>query len=165
MKIKSVKNNGTKNDHGAGDFKHCAGRYALVAGRFNRAITDELVQGATEALTGHGIDLADIDCKWVPGAFEMPMVAKKLVETRRYMAVIALGAVIRGATAHFDFVAGECARGIAQLNLHSDIPIIFGVLTTDTVEQAVERADTGAANKGADYALAALEMVSLLKQL
>lgn len=159
MKIKDMKNNQ------AGDFKNCSGRYALVAGRFNRSITDQLVQGTTEALTGHGIDIAEIDCKWVPGAFEIPMVAKKLVETKRYAAVITLGAVIRGATAHFDFVAGECARGIAQLNLQSDIPIIFGVLTTDTVEQAIERAATNASNQGADYALAALEMVSLLKQL
>ncbi|WP_423909422.1 6,7-dimethyl-8-ribityllumazine synthase [Candidatus Spongiihabitans sp.] len=160
MQIKAMKNN-----QADGELKNCSGRYALVAGRFNRAITDQLVQGATEALTGYGIDIAEIDCKWVPGAFEIPMAAKKLVETRRYMAVIALGAVIRGATAHFDFVAGECARGIAQLNLQSDIPIIFGVLTTDTLEQAVERADAKAGNQGADYALAALEMVSLLKQL
>lgn len=160
MEIKAAKNN-----QAGRDFKNCAGRYVLVAGRFNHSITEQLVQGATEALSGHGIEPADIDCKWVPGAFEIPMVARKLVETRRYVAVIALGAVIRGATAHFDFIAGECARGIAQLNLQSDIPVIFGVLTTDTVDQAIERADVKVANKGSDFALAALEMVSLLKQL
>lgn len=160
MNIKDMKNN-----QSASDFKHCAGRYALVAGRFNRAITEQLVQGTTEALIGYGIEVAEIDCMWVPGAFEIPMVAKKLVGSGRYAAVIALGAVIRGETAHFDFVAGECARGIAQLNMQSDIPIIFGVLTTDTIEQAVERADVKVGNRGTDYALAALEMVSLLKQL
>ncbi len=149
----------------SGDFTNCSGRYALVASRFNHFITDQLIQGATDTLTLHGIDDTDIDCIWVPGAFEIPQVAKKLVESANYAAIISLGAVIRGATAHFDFVAGECAKGIAQLSLQSDIPIIFGVLTVDTIEQAIERAGTKAGNKGADCALAALEMVSLLKQL
>lgn len=148
----------------SGNLKNCSGRYALVGGRFNQFITDRLIQGATDTLTGRGIDSADIDCFWVPGAFEIPLVARKLTETGNYAAIITLGAVIRGATAHFDFVAGACANGIAQLSLQSDIPVIFGVLTTDTVEQAVERADSKADNRGADCALAALEMVSLLKQ-
>ncbi len=149
----------------SGNFKDCRGRYGLVAGRFNHFITDRLIQGATDTLTRHGINSTEIDCIWVPGAFEMPLVAKKLVESGNYTAIITLGAVIRGATAHFDFVAGECASSIAQLNLQSDIPVIFGVLTTDTIEQAIERAGSKAGNKGADCALAALEMVSLLKQL
>lgn len=149
----------------SGDFKLCGGRYGLVAGRFNHFITDKLVQGAVDTLSRHGIPDTDIDCVWVPGSFEIPMVAKKLAESSNYAAVITLGAVIRGATAHFDYVAGECARGIAQINLHCSVPVIFGVLTTDTIEQAIERAGTKSGNKGAESALAALEMVSLLKQL
>jgi len=148
-----------------GDFKNCIGRYALVAGRFNNFISEKLVQGAVDTLTRHGISETDIECIWVPGAFEIPTVAKKLAESGKYSAVITLGAVIRGATSHFDYVAGECAKGIAQLNLQVDIPIIFGVLTTDTIEQAIERAGTKAGNKGSDSALAAMEMVSLLNQL
>ena len=149
----------------SGDFKNCSGKFALVAGRFNHFITDKLIQGAVDTLSRHGIDESEIDCVWVPGAFEIPMISKKLVESQNYSAIITLGAVIRGATSHYDFVAGECAKGIAQLNLQSDIPIIFGVLTTDTIEQAIERAGTKSGNKGADAALAALEMVSLIKQL
>jgi 6,7-dimethyl-8-ribityllumazine synthase len=149
----------------SGDFKNCSGRYALVAGQFNHFITEKLVQGAVDALTRHGIPETDIRCCWVPGAFEIPMVAKKLADSGSYAAVITLGAVIRGATSHYDYVAGECARGIAQLNLQVDVPVIFGVLTTDTIEQAIERAGTKAGNKGAESALAAMEMVSLLNQL
>ncbi len=146
----------------SGNFIDCKDRYAIVAGRFNHFITDKLVAGANDTLARHGIAESDIDCIWVPGAFEIPMVARKLANSDRYSAVITLGAVIRGATPHFDFVAGECVRGIAQLNLQNDVPVIFGVLTTDTIEQAIERAGTKAGNKGADAALAALEMVSLL---
>ena len=145
------------------------GRYAIVAGRFNQVITDKLLAGAAGEFDRHGIDSNHIRCIWVPGAFEIPMACKRVIASGKYDAIIALGAVIRGETPHFDFVAGECARGIAQLNLHGDTPVIFGVLTTDTVEQAVARADTstdaGAKNKGAAAALAALEMVGLMKQL
>ena len=137
----------------------------MVAGRFNQFITDRLVAGATETLVSHGISEEEIDCIWVPGAFEIPMAARRLVESGRYECVIALGAVIRGATAHFDYVAGECAHGIAQLNLSSKVPVIFGVLTTDTVEQAIERAGTKAGNKGVDAARAGIEMVDLLKKI
>lgn len=149
----------------SGDLKNCAGHYALIAGRFNHVITDKLIEGAIAALTENGISHSDIDCWWVPGAFEMPMMAQKLLQTRNYSAMITLGAVIRGETAHFDFVANECARGIARLNIEDNKPIIFGVLTTNTVEQAVERADIKAGNRGGDCALAAMEMVSLLRQL
>ncbi len=146
----------------SGNFVDCKGRYAIVAARFNHFITDKLVAGALDALIRHGIVESDIDCVWVPGAFEIPMAARKLAHSNRYSAVITLGAVIRGATPHFDYVAGECARGIAVLSRESDVPVIFGVLTTDTIEQAIERAGTKAGNKGADAALAALEMVSLM---
>ena len=149
----------------SGDFNHPSGRYAMVAGRFNQFITDRLVAGATETLVSHGILEEEIDCIWVPGAFEIPMAARRLVESGKYECVIALGAVIRGATAHFDYVAGECARGIAQLNLSGDVPVIFGVLTTDTVEQAIERAGTKAGNKGVDAARAGIEMADLLKKI
>ncbi len=148
-----------------GDFTQSGARYALVAGQFNHMITDKLVQGAVGVLQGHGIASADIDCVWVPGAFEIPAVARRLAKTGQYGAIITLGAVIRGATAHFDYVAGECASGIARLNQELEIPVIFGVLTTDTVEQALERAGSKSGNKGGDAALAALQMVSLLKQI
>ncbi len=151
--------------HISGDFKDCSGRFALVAGRFNHFITDKLVQGAVDALARHGIAESRIDCVWVPGAFEIPVVSKKLVDSKNYSAIITLGAVIRGATSHYDLVCGECAKGIAQSNLAGETPVIFGVLTTDTIEQAIERAGTKAGNKGADAALAALEMVSLMKRL
>ncbi len=141
------------------------GRYALVCGRFNRFITDRLVQGAADVLLRHGVAAAAIDCIWVPGAFEIPQAVSRVLAAKRYQAVITLGAVVRGATPHFDYVAGECAAGIARLSLEAEIPVVFGVLTVDTLEQAVERAGAKAGNKGADAALAALEMVSLLQQL
>lgn len=139
------------------------GEYAIVAGRFNQRITDQLVAGARETLGRHGIHSEDIHCFWVPGAFEIPMICRELADMDGYEAIIALGAVIRGETAHFDYVAGECARGIARLNLEKDTPIIFGVLTTDTVEQASRRADINSGNKGGAAALAALEMAGLMK--
>jgi len=148
-----------------GNFKQCVGRYALVAGRFNQFITDKLIQGAVDTLVRHSIDHTNIDCIWVPGAFEIPIVSRKIAESRKYSAVITLGAVIRGATPHFDYVSRECASGVARLNYIGDVPVIFGVLTTDTVEQAVERAGMKEGNKGNDAAMAALEMVSLLKQI
>ena len=149
----------------SGDFRHCAGRYGLVAGRFNHFITDKLIQGAVDMLTRHGTSDSDIDCVWVPGAFEIPMAARTMVEAKRYSAIITLGAVIRGSTPHFDYVAGECAGGVARLNHVGNTPVIFGVLTTDTIEQSIERAGTKAGNKGGEAAMTALEMVSLLKQL
>ena len=118
-----------------------------------------------DALQRHGIDESDIECFWVPGAFEIPQIARRQAVSGKYQAVITLGAVIRGATPHFDFVAGECASGISRINLDQDVPVIFGVLTVDTIEQAIERAGTKAGNKGADAALTALEMVSLHNQL
>lgn len=149
----------------SGNFLNCGGRYAIVAGRFNHFITDKLIQGAVDAWRRHGIGDEEVDVVWVPGAFEMPFAARKLIATGNYQAVITLGAVIRGATPHFDYVAGECASGVARLNLESNIPVVFGVLTTDTIEQAIERAGTKAGNKGADAAMTALEMVSLVKQI
>ena len=148
-----------------GDFTQCDGRYAIVAGRFNHFITDKLVEGAMDMLERHGVAPDAIDCVWVPGAFEIPMIARKVVQSKQYDAIITLGAVIRGSTPHFDFVAGECAGGVARLNNEGDVPVIFGVLTTDTIEQAIERAGTKAGNKGGEAALTAIEMVSLLKQL
>lgn len=148
-----------------GNFIECEGRYAIVAGRFNHFITDKLIEGALDVFSRHGISDSDIDLVWVPGAFEIPFAVGKLIRTGKYDSVITLGAVIRGATPHFDYVAGECASGIARLNVESDIPIVFGVLTTDTIEQAIERAGSKAGNKGADAAMTALEMVSIARQI
>ncbi len=142
-----------------------SGRYVIVVGEFYPAITGKLVEGAEAALARHGVGPGQIRRVSVPGAFEIPMACRKLAASGEYAAVIALGAVIRGETAHFDYVAGECARGIAQLNLQGDIPVIFGVLTTDTADQAEERADPAAGDKGGAAAEAALEMVSLLRTL
>ncbi len=140
-------------------------RIAIVAARFNEFIVDSLVRGAVDALLRHGASQKDITLVRVPGAWEMPWAVKKLASSRRYDAVIALGAVIRGATPHFDFVAGECAKGVAQAGLAGDVPVAFGVLTTDSIEQALERAGTKAGNKGADAAMSAIEMARLLPQL
>ncbi len=148
-----------------GNFIECEGRYAIVAGRFNHFITDKLIEGALDVFSRHGISDSDIDLVWVPGAFEIPFAVGKLIRSGKYDSVITLGAVIRGATPHFDYVAGECASGIARLNVESDIPIVFGVLTTDTIEQAIERAGSKAGNKGADAAMTALEMVSIARQI
>ena len=133
-------------------------RIAIVAARFNRFIVDQLLAGAGDALDRHGIDPSNRALVWVPGAFEIPLVADQFAASGRYDAVIALGAVIRGGTPHFDYVAGECARGLSSVSLKHGVPIAFGVLTTDTVEQAVERASTEDGNKGFDVAVAALEM-------
>ncbi len=140
-------------------------RVALVAGRFNEFIVEGLVRGATDTLVRHGALAADIDTYYVPGAFELPLVVKKLASASRYDAVIALGAVVRGATPHFDYVAGECSSGLARIALDTGVPVAFGVLTVDTLEQAIERAGTKAGNKGAEAALAAIEMVNLLRQI
>jgi 6,7-dimethyl-8-ribityllumazine synthase len=139
--------------------------FAIVASRFNSFIVDALVNGAVDALTRHGVPDKNITLIKVPGAFELPLVAKKVAASGKYDAIIALGAVIRGSTPHFDYVAGECAKGIGQVGMTHDLPVIFGVLTTDTIEQAIERAGTKAGNKGMEAALSALELVSLLRKL
>jgi 6,7-dimethyl-8-ribityllumazine synthase len=140
-------------------------KIAIVAGRFNEIITNKLLGGAVDAFKRHGGDEKDIDLAWVPGAFEIPLVAKKLAETKKYDAVICLGAVIRGATPHFDMVANETTKGIAAVGLQTGVPIIFGVLTTDNIEQAVERAGSKAGNKGFEAVTTAIEMVNLMKQI
>jgi 6,7-dimethyl-8-ribityllumazine synthase len=140
-------------------------RFALVVSRFNDFVVEPLVRGAVDALKRHGAGEKQIEIVRVPGAFDIPVVARKLAQSRRYEALVALGAVIRGQTPHFDYVAGECASGLARIALESGVPIGFGVLTTDTVEQAVDRAGGKAGNKGADAALAALEMANLLRRL
>jgi len=148
-----------------GQFNATGMRFAIVAGRFNETITEQLVSGALDCLHRHGADDGSIAVVRVPGAFEIPVACQRLARSGEFDAVIALGAVIRGATPHFDHVAGQCASGVQQAALDSGLPVIFGVLTTDTIEQAVERAGTKAGNKGFDSALAAIEMVDLMRQL
>jgi 6,7-dimethyl-8-ribityllumazine synthase len=140
-------------------------RIGIVASRFNSFIVEQLVQGAIDALRRHGVREPDITLARIPGAWEMPIVVQRMAASRRFDAIIALGAVIRGATPHFDYIAGECAKGIAQASMSNDVPVAFGVLTTDTIEQAIERAGTKAGNKGADAAVSAIETVNLLRQL
>jgi len=140
-------------------------RFAIVAGRFNSFIVDHLVSGAVDALVRHGAAAQDISIIYAPGAYELPLVAQRLAASKRYDAIIAVGAVIRGSTPHFDYVAGECSKGLAHVALHYDLPVAFGVLTVDTIEQAIERAGTKAGNKGVDAALSAIEMVNLLQQI
>ncbi|OLO42657.1 6,7-dimethyl-8-ribityllumazine synthase [Alkalihalophilus pseudofirmus] len=136
-------------------------KVGIVVGRFNEFITSKLLSGAEDALKRHGVAEEDVDIAWVPGAFEIPLAAKKMAETNKYDAVITLGTVIRGATPHFDFVCSEAAKGVSRLTLDTGIPVIFGVLTTDTIEQAIERAGTKAGNKGWDSATSAIEMANL----
>ncbi|WP_108670512.1 6,7-dimethyl-8-ribityllumazine synthase [Peribacillus acanthi] len=138
-------------------------RVGIVVGRFNEFITSKLLGGAMDALVRHGVDESDIDVAWVPGAFEIPLVAKKMA-TGKYDAIITLGTVIRGATTHYDYVCNEVAKGVASVSLQSNIPVIFGVLTTETIEQAIERAGTKAGNKGWESAVAAIEMANLLRE-
>ncbi len=138
------------------------GKYGIVIGRFNEFIGSKLLDGAVDTLKRHGLSENNIDVAWVPGAFEIPLIAKKMAESKKYDAVITLGAVIRGNTPHFDYVAGEVAKGVAQVALASSIPVIFGVLTTDSIEQAIERAGTKSGNKGSEAAKSAIEMVNLL---
>ncbi len=140
-------------------------KIAIVAGRFNEIITNKLLGGAVDAFKRHGGDEDNIDLAWVPGAFEIPLVAKKMAESKKYDAVICLGAVIRGATPHFDMVANETTKGIAAAGLQTGVPIIFGVLTTDNIEQAVERAGSKAGNKGFEAVTTAIEMINLMKQM
>ena len=148
-----------------GHFATPKGRFAIVAGRFNGFVVEPLVAGARDALVRHGVKDDSIELIRVPGAWEIPLAAQKAAASGKYAAVIALGAVIRGATPHFDYVAGECAKGLARAGMDTGVPVAFGVLTTDSIEQAIERAGTKAGNKGADAALAALEMVNLYGQL
>lgn len=138
-------------------------KVAIVASRFNEFITAKLLSGAMDGLVRHDVREEDVDIAWVPGAFEIPLIAKKLAECGRYDAVICLGAVIRGATSHYDYVCAEVSKGIAQVSLATGVPVLFGVLTTDTIEQAVERAGTKAGNKGFDCATSAIEMVNLIR--
>jgi 6,7-dimethyl-8-ribityllumazine synthase len=140
-------------------------RWALVVSRFNEFVTSHLVSGAIDALVRHGADADAIDIVWVPGSFEIPGVARRLANAGTYAAVVCLGAVIRGGTPHFDYVAAEVSKGVAQVAFSAPVPVIFGVLTTDTIEQAIERAGTKAGNKGADAAVVAIEMSNLFAQL
>lgn len=140
-------------------------RYAIIVSRFNEFINSKLLSGAVDGLTRHGVKDEHVDVYWVPGAFEMPLVAKKLSNSGKYDAVICLGTVIRGSTTHYELVSAEVAKGIAQVSLASGIPVIFGVLTTENIEQAIERAGTKVGNKGYDAALSAIEMTRLLNNI
>ena len=140
-------------------------KIGIVAARFNEFIVSKLVRGAEDALLRHSVNPDDISVAWVPGAFEIPVVAKKMAMSGKYDAVICLGAVIRGATSHYDYVCNEVSKGIASVSLESGIPVMFGVVTTENIEQAIERAGTKAGNKGYDCAMGALEMIDLMKQL
>jgi len=140
-------------------------KFAIVVARFNELISSKLLGGALDALRRHGAKDEDIDVAWVPGSFEIPLVARKMAESGKYNAVIALGAVIRGATPHFDYVSNEVSKGVAAAAMQTGVPVIFGVLTTDTIEQALERAGTKAGNKGWDAAMSAIETANLLKAL
>ncbi len=145
---------------------NCNGlKFGVVVSRFNNFITTKLLDGALDAIKRHGGNLDNVDVVWIPGAFETPTVAKKLADSGRYDAIICIGAVIRGATPHFDYVASESAKGIAQVALNTGVPIIYGIITTDTIEQAIERAGTKAGNKGTEAAVTAIEMANLYKQL
>ena len=140
-------------------------KVGIVAARFNEFITSKLLSGAMDGLVRHDVKEDDVDVAWVPGAFEIPLIAQKMAESGKYDAVICLGAVIRGDTSHYDLVCNEAAKGVAQLGLKTGIPVLFGVVTTDTIEQAIERAGTKAGNKGYDCATSAIEMVNLIHQI
>ncbi len=148
-----------------GDFTGGNGKYALVVGRWNSFVVEHLLEGALDALRRHGVPDKNITIVRAPGAFEIPLVCKKVAEKGEADAIIALGAVIRGGTPHFEYVAGECTKGLAMVNMQYGIPVAFGVLTVDTIEQAVERSGTKAGNKGEEAAMSAIEMVSLLDKL
>ncbi len=146
-----------------GNFQNADARYAIAVGRFNSFVVESLLDGAIDTLKRHGVSESNITIIRVPGAWELPLIAQKLAESEKYDAIIALGAVIRGGTPHFDFVAGECAKGLGVVSLDSGLPVSFGVLTVDSIEQAIERSGTKAGNKGSDAALVAIEMISVLK--
>ncbi len=139
-------------------------KIGIIVGRFNEFIGGKLLSGAIDGLVRHGVEENAIEVSWVPGAFEIPLVAKKMAKSQKYDAVICLGAVIRGATPHFDYVSSEVTKGVASVSLETEVPVIFGVLTTDSIEQAIERAGTKAGNKGYDAAITAIEMANLLKE-
>ncbi len=138
-------------------------KFGLVLSRFNEFITKKLLEGAQDALLRHGVNEEDIETAWVPGSFEIPLVAKKLAETKRYDAVICLGTVIRGGTPHFEYIAAEVTKGIAKVGLETGLPVIYGIITADTLEQAIERAGTKEGNKGFDAAVSAIEMANIVK--
>ncbi|MDY5575897.1 MAG: 6,7-dimethyl-8-ribityllumazine synthase [Lachnospiraceae bacterium] len=148
-----------------GNFAGQGIKVGIVAARFNEFITSKLVSGALDGLKRHEVSEDDIEVAWVPGAFEIPLVAQKMANSGKYDAVICLGAVIRGATSHYDYVCNEVSKGVASVGLNSGIPVLFGVVTTENIEQAIERAGTKAGNKGYDCALSAIEMVNLLKNM
>ncbi len=140
-------------------------KFGLVVSRFNEFITKKLLEGAQDALLRHGVNQEDIEIAWAPGSFEIPLIAKKLAQTKRYDAVICLGAVVRGGTPHFEYIAAEVSKGIAKVGLETGLPVIYGVITADTLEQAIERAGTKMGNKGFDAAVTAIEMANLLKSI
>ncbi|MHB8347545.1 MAG: 6,7-dimethyl-8-ribityllumazine synthase [Acidiferrobacterales bacterium] len=148
-----------------GELNARGARFGIILGRFNSFIGDRLLEGALDTLVRHGADRAQIEVVRVPGAYEMPLAAKVMAASRKYDALIALGAVIRGATPHFEYVAGESSKGLAQVMMQFDVPVAFGVLTVDSIEQAIERAGTKSGNKGVDAAMSAIEMTNLLKRL
>ena len=138
-------------------------KIGIVCARFNEFIVSKLLGGAIDGLVRHGISEENIDVAWVPGAFEIPLICEKMVKTGKYDAVIALGTVIRGSTSHYDYVCNEVSKGVAQVGLQAGVPVMFGILTTENIEQAIERAGTKAGNKGYDYAVSAIEMINLIK--
>jgi 6,7-dimethyl-8-ribityllumazine synthase len=140
-------------------------KFGVVVSRFNEFFSQKLLEGAQDALLRHGVSDDDIEIAWTPGSFEIPLIAQKLAQTKKYDAIICLGAVIRGGTPHFEYIAAEVTKGIAQVNLSTGVPIIYGVITTDTLEQAVERSGTKAGNKGFDAAVSAIEMANLVKSI
>ena len=140
-------------------------KIGIVAARFNEFIVSKLIGGAEDALVRHGVDTDDIDLAWVPGAFEIPVIAEKMAKTGKYDAILCLGAVIKGSTSHYDYVCAEVSKGTAMVGLETGVPTLFGILTTDNIEQAIERAGTKAGNKGYDVACSAIEMVNLIKNL
>ncbi|MFC1939712.1 6,7-dimethyl-8-ribityllumazine synthase [Chloroflexota bacterium] len=140
-------------------------KFGVVASRFNEFITKKLLEGAQDALLRHGVSEEDIDIAWVPGSFEIPLAAKKLAQTKRYDAIICLGAVVRGATPHFEYIAAEVTKGIAKVSMETDLPVSYGLITADTLEQAIERAGTKAGNKGFDAGVDAIEMANLLRNI
>ncbi len=148
-----------------GGFVINGARFGIVVGRFNSFVVESLVDGAVDALKRHGAKDEDIEIVRVPGAYEIPLATRRLAASKRFDAIITLGAVIRGGTPHFEFVAGECSKGVAQVMMEHDVPVAFGVLTVDTIEQAIERAGTKAGNKGVEAAMSAIEMVNVLPQL
>jgi 6,7-dimethyl-8-ribityllumazine synthase len=148
-----------------GDLVARSARFGIALGRFNSFIGERLLEGAVDTLVRHGAEASSIEVVRVPGAFEMPLALKTMAASKKYDALIALGAVIRGETPHFEYVAGECAKGVSQVSMQYDLPVAFGVLTVDSIEQAIERAGTKAGNKGVDAALTAIEMINLLRKL